>query len=72
MSAIANGLKGVLGLFFDDGTLALVILAVLLATGFARYEHWIGELGAICILLAGTIAALFENVLRFARRKNHP
>ena len=72
MTAIVNGLKGVLGLFFDDGTLALVILAVLLATGFARYEQWIGELVAICILLAGTIAALFENVFRFARRKNRP
>jgi hypothetical protein len=72
MSAIADGLKGVLGLFFNERTLALVILAVLLATGFGRYEQWIDELGAICILLAGTIAALFENVLRFARRKNHP
>ena len=72
MSAIANGLRGVLGLFFDDGTLALVILVVLLATGFARYAQWVGELGVICILLAGTIAALFENVIRFARRKSRP
>ena len=70
MSAITNGVKGVLALFFDDGTLALVILALLLATGFASYEQWIGEFSAMCILVAGTIAALFENVFRFARRKN--
>jgi len=70
MSAIANVLRGIIGLFFDDGTLALVILALLIVTGFARYEEWIGESVAMTILIAGTIAALLENVLRFARRKS--
>ena len=70
MSAIANVLRGIIGLFFDDGTLALVILALLISTGFARYAEWIGESVAMTILIAGTIAALLENVLRFARRKS--
>jgi hypothetical protein len=70
MSAIANALRGIFGLFFDDGTLALVILALLVATGFARHAEWIGESVAMSILIAGTIGALFENVLRFARRKS--
>jgi hypothetical protein len=43
MSAIANALRGILGLFFDDGTLALVILALLIVTAFARHAEWIGE-----------------------------
>ena len=69
MSAIGNAFRGTLGLFFDDGTLALVILALLIATGFARHGGWIGDSGAIGILVGGNIAALLENVLRSARRK---
>jgi hypothetical protein len=68
MSAIAAAVRGIAGLFFDDGTLALVILALLIATGFARYAEWIGASVAMSILIAGTIGALLENVLRFARR----
>jgi hypothetical protein len=68
MSAIANAFRGIAGLFFDDGTLALVILALLIATGLARYTEWIGASVAMSILVAGTIAALLENVLRSARR----
>jgi hypothetical protein len=69
MNAIGNAARGLLGLFFDDGTLALVILALLAATGFARYWGWLGDSGALSILIAGNIAALLENVLRSARRK---
>ena len=69
MSAIANAFRRICGLFFDDGTLALVILALLIATGFARHSEWIADSVAMSILIAGTIAALLENVLRFARRK---
>ena len=69
MSAIGNAFRGILGLFFDDGTLALVILALLIATGVARHGGWIGDSGAIGILIAGNIAALLENVVRSARRK---
>jgi len=69
MNAIGNAARGVLGLFFDDGTLALVILALLAATGFARNWGWIGDPGAMGGLVGGSIVALLENVLRSARRK---
>jgi len=69
MSAIGNASRGILGLFFDDGILALVILTLLIATAFARHGGWIGDSGAIGILVAGNIAGLLENVLRTARRK---
>jgi hypothetical protein len=69
MSAIGNAVRGVLGLFFDDGTLALVILALLIAVGFARHGGWIGDSATIGILVTGNIAALLENVVRSARRK---
>jgi hypothetical protein len=67
MSVIANALRGIVGLFFDDGTLALVIVALLIVTGYARHADWISDSVAMSILIAGTIAALLENVLRFAR-----
>jgi hypothetical protein len=70
MSTIAKAFRSSLGLFFDDGTLAVVILALLMATGFARHAEWIDESVAMSILLTGTIGALLENVLRVARRKS--
>jgi hypothetical protein len=72
MSAIGKLIRGVFGLFFDDGTLALAILAMLTCTAFARHADWIGESVAMSILIGGTIAALLENVLRAARRKSGP
>ena len=74
MNAIANAVRGIFGLFFDDGTLALVILGLLIVTGFARHAGWIGEPVAMGILVAGTIAALLENVTRSAdsRTRRHP
>jgi hypothetical protein len=68
MSAIGNVIRAVFAMFFDDGTLALAILALLIATAFARNADWIGESVAMSILVVGTIAALLENVLRAARR----
>jgi len=68
MNAITNVLRGIAGLFFDDGTLALVIVALLIATGYARHSQWISDTVAMSILVAGTIAALLENVIRFAHR----
>ena len=59
-------LRAVGGLFFDDGSLAFVILAVLIATSLSRYAGFIGELGAMALLVAGTVAALIENVVRTA------
>ena len=53
---------------FDDGILALVIVALLVAAGYARHAEWVTDSVAMSILVAGTIAALLENVICFARR----
>lgn len=61
--------RRVLALFFDDGRLALVILGVLVATGLLKHAGLIASRGAMALLVAGTVAALLENVVRTARRK---
>jgi hypothetical protein len=64
-------LRAVAGLFFDDGSLALVVLGVLIATSLLRHAGLIGDLGAMALLVAGTVAALIENVVRTALASNH-
>jgi hypothetical protein len=59
--------RQLLGLFFDDGSLALVILGVLAATGLSRHAGLLGGRGAMALLVAGTVAALIENVVRTAQ-----
>jgi len=55
-----------IGLFIDDGKLALTIAGVLLATGLlTRLGSLDGSL-AMLLLVAGTIAALLANVIRAA------
>ena len=59
-------MRALLGLFFDDGSLALVILGVLAATSLLRHAGLIGSRGAMALLVAGTVVALMENVVRTA------
>jgi hypothetical protein len=66
MSLIASIGKELLGLFVDDGSLALAILAwvgVIAAT-----TSWLGLDGPLAdgALFAGLVAILLENVLRRA------
>jgi len=60
--------RRVLALFFDDGSLALVILGVLVAAGLLKHASVTSSRGAMVLLVAGTVAALVENVVRTARR----
>ena len=62
-----TALRAVTGLFFDDGSLALVILAVLAATSLSIRADLLGSRGAMALLITGTVAALIENVVRSAR-----
>lgn len=55
------------GLFFDDGSLALVILVILAVTATLLGNEWFDDAEAIAFLVGGVIAALLENVLRTAR-----
>ena len=59
-------MRALLGLFFDDGSLALVVLGVLVAASLLRHAGLIGSRGAMALLVAGTVAALMENVVRTA------
>ena len=60
-----NTLRGIAGLFFDDGSLAIVVLAILAAAPIV--VNAIGEPAAMIFLVGGVIGALLENVLRTAR-----
>ena len=58
----------VLGMFVDDGSLALAILAIVALAGWVwlRFENASVAVGTI--LFAGCLAALVENVFRSARK----
>jgi hypothetical protein len=65
VSAIIRTLKTVLGLFVDDGSLAIGILALLVWVGlFARVAP---HAAVIILLVGGTVILLLENVMRAAR-----
>jgi hypothetical protein len=66
MNAIASALRGVIGLFVDDGKLALTIIGVLLMVGLLAHAGAVDELLALGLLVAGIIGALVANVIRAA------
>ncbi len=60
-----KALHAIAGLFFDDGSLAIVMLAILAAA--VLVVNALGGPAAMAFLVGGVIAALLENVLRAAR-----
>jgi hypothetical protein len=68
MNALATLMREVIGLFVEDGSLALAIVAVVAAAivlaGLGAPPAVIGFL-----LLAGSAGVLVENVLRAARKR---
>jgi hypothetical protein len=72
MKAIAASalgfLQSIAGLFFDDGSLALVVIAILATTAILVANAWFDSTEAMAFLVGAVIAALLENVLRTARR----
>jgi hypothetical protein len=67
MKAVLGFLREVAGLFFDDGSLAIVVLLILLTTAILTRNSWFDGPEAMAFLVGGVIAALLENVLRTAR-----
>jgi hypothetical protein len=67
MKAVLGFLREVAGLFFDDGSLAIVVLLILLTTAILTSNSWFDGPEAMAFLVGGVIAALLENVLRTAR-----
>jgi hypothetical protein len=70
MSALAAIARELVGLFVEDGSLALAVVAlVALAIAAAALGAPRAAIGVL--LLAGSLAVLVENILR-ARRKPRP
>jgi hypothetical protein len=71
MKASTNPVLGFLGelagLFFDDGSLAIVVLVILGTTAILVSNAWFDAPEAMTFLVGGVTAALLENVLRTAR-----
>lgn len=70
MTALRQIVGELLGLFVEDGSLALVLIALVAAAAVLAKLAVPGALVGL-LLLAGSLAALTENVLR-ARRKAAP
>jgi len=69
MTVLSIAVKELLGLFVDDGSLAIAILAwVGVVAGLAG---WLGTGGALAggLLFAGLVAILVESVLRRAQSR---
>ena len=67
MTSLVNAARWLLGLFVDDGSLALAILViVLLSWTFSALMSDI-PLAAGAVLLIGCLCVLFANVMKAAR-----
>jgi hypothetical protein len=68
MKTITGTFKALLGLFFDDGSLAAGILILLVALASIGRAGLLASPGvAIVLLVGGTLLLLLDNVLRAAR-----
>jgi len=61
-----RALRGLIGLFVDDGLLAVTLLGVLLGVGLLKEIRALDGSLALALLVTGTVAALLANVLRAA------
>jgi hypothetical protein len=66
MTALARALRGLFGLFVDDGKLALTLIALLLAVGLLTHAGAVDGSLALLLLVGGTVIALLANVIRTA------
>jgi hypothetical protein len=69
MSTLGSVFRELLGLFVDDGALAVEILAVVVLAGMSAILLPSVPLAAGSILLLGCLGVLFQNVGSAARRR---
>ena len=69
MSVLIAVLREVIGLFVDDGSLALMILAVVILAGILATLMPGLQLATGATLLFGCLGVLLANVARTARRR---
>jgi hypothetical protein len=64
MKTINTIIRELVGLFVDDGNLALAILALLAVVALLAHQAWVDMNHAAVLLVAGTIGVLVESVVR--------
>ena len=69
MTALRAALAELIGMFIDDGRLALTLVALIAIVTLLVKLAGIGGLAGGLLLLAGAIGLLVESVYRDARRK---
>ena len=67
MNILTRMVRGLVGLFVDDGTLALTLIVVLATVGALAHVNAIGQSLAMALLVGGTLGALLVNVIRAAK-----
>ena len=72
MSVATRMVRGLVGLFVDDGTLALTLIVVLATVSALAQVGAIGKSLAMALLVTGTLGALLVNVTRAAKRSKLP
>jgi hypothetical protein len=68
MRTLTAILREIAGLFVDDGSLALAILAVVAVAAFLAIVLKVSALAVGLVLLGGCVAVLIENVIRTGQR----
>jgi hypothetical protein len=66
MNVLTRAIRGLIGLFIDDGKLALTVIGVLFLVALLTHLGALGGSLAMALLVAGTIGALVANVIRTA------
>jgi hypothetical protein len=69
MTALRAAIAELIGMFIDDGQLALTLVALIAVVTLLVKLAGIGGLAGGLLLLAGAIGLLIESVYRDARRK---
>ena len=67
MNVATRMVRGLVGLFVDDGTLALTLIVVLATVSALAHVGAIGKSLAMALLVGGTLGALLVNVTRAAK-----
>jgi len=70
MKLLRAAIAEVLGMFIDDGSLALALLVLIGAVTAAVSAGWLGALASGVVLLCGCALILVESVYRAARQKS--
>ena len=68
MTMLATAFRMVVGLFVDDGSLALAIIVIVLLSSIVANLTPDMPLAAGAVLLVGSLGVLFANVMKAAQR----